>query len=154
MDSIVRLVEQRLEKLEISHAGAQDFTSVVDLYRQRVSTINELVDSILYYFQDFSEYDTKAAAKVLKQPALLPLQRLHERLSSLENWTASDIHALIEAITAELNVGMGKVGQPLRVAVTGGSFSPPIDQTVELLGKQRSLARLERAIDYISAKQG
>jgi glutamyl-tRNA synthetase len=50
----------------------------------------------------------------------------------------------------ELEVGMGKVGQPLRVALTGGSFSPPIDQTVELLGKQRSLARIQRAIDYIS----
>jgi glutamyl-tRNA synthetase len=153
LDSIVRLVEQRLLRLEISHSGALDFASVVDLYRQRVSTINELVDSILYYFQDFADYDAKAATKVLKPPALLPLQCLRERLELLDNWTASDIHAVIEAITVELDVGMGKVGQPLRVAVTGGSFSPPIDQTVELLGKQRSLARLERAIGHILAKQ-
>jgi glutamyl-tRNA synthetase len=153
LDSIVRLVEQRLERLEINHSGALDFASVVDLYRQRVSTINELVDSILYYFQDFADYDAKAAAKVLKPSALLPLQCLHERLALLDNWTASDIHTVIEAVTVELDVGMGKVGQPLRVAVTGGSFSPPIDQTVELLGKQRSLARLERAIGHISAKQ-
>ena len=153
LDSIVSLVEQRLLRLEISHSGALDFASVVDLYRQRVSTINELVDSILYYFQDFADYDAKAAAKVLKPPALLPLQCLRERLALLDNWTASEIHAVIEAVTVELDVGMGKVGQPLRVAVTGGSFSPPIDQTVELLGKQRSLARLERAIDHISAKQ-
>jgi glutamyl-tRNA synthetase len=153
LDSIVQLVEQRLERLEINHAGVLDFASVVDLYRQRVSTINELVDSILYYFQDFSDYDAKAAAKVLKPSALLPLQRLRERLTLLDSWTVSDIHAVIEAITVELDVGMGKVGQPLRVAVTGGSFSPPIDQTVELLGRERSLARLERAIGYISAKQ-
>ena len=150
---IVLLVERRLDRLGISHSGALDFASVVDLYRQRVSTINELVDSILYYFQDFTDYDAKAAAKVLKPPALLPLQCLHERLGLLDSWTASDIHAVIEAVTVELDVGMGKVGQPLRVAVTGGSFSPPIDQTVELLGKQRSLARLERAIGHISAKQ-
>ena len=45
---------------------------------------------------------------------------------------------------------MGKIGQPLRVAVTGGSFSPPIDQTLELLGRQRSVARIDRAIDYVS----
>jgi glutamyl-tRNA synthetase len=153
LDSIVRLVEQRLERLEINHSGALDFASVVDLYRQRVSTINELVDSILYYFQDFTDYDAKAAAKVLKPPALLPLQCLRDRLTLLDSWTASDIHAAIEAITVELDVGMGKVGQPLRVAVTGGSFSPPIDQTVELLGKQRCLARLERAIAHISKKQ-
>jgi glutamyl-tRNA synthetase len=47
---------------------------------------------------------------------------------------------------------MGKVGQPLRVAVTGGSFSPPIDQTVELLGRERCLTRLERAISLVSTK--
>jgi glutamyl-tRNA synthetase len=149
---IVALVEQRLGRLGIGHSGALDFASVVDLYRQRVSTINELVDSILYFFQDFAEYDAKAAAKVLKLPALQPLQRLSERFTSLDNWSASEIHAVIEAVTQELDVGMGKVGQPLRVAVTGGSFSPPIDQTVELLGRERCLARLERAIDHVSAK--
>jgi glutamyl-tRNA synthetase len=153
LDSIVGLVEQRLLRLDIDHSGLLDIASVVDLYRQRVSTINELVDSILYYFQDFSDYDAKAAAKVLKPSALLPLQCLRERLTLLDSWTANDIHALIEAITVDLDVGMGKVGQPLRVAVTGGSFSPPIDQTLELLGKERSLARLERAIGHISAQQ-
>jgi glutamyl-tRNA synthetase len=117
-----------------------------------VSTINELVDSILYFFQDFAEYDAKAAAKVLKPPALQALQRLSERFAALDDWSAAEIHAVIEAITVELDVGMGKVGQPLRVAVTGGSFSPPIDQTVELLGRERCLTRLERAISHVSAK--
>jgi glutamyl-tRNA synthetase len=149
---IIDLVKQRLERLGIAYDEALDFTTVVDLYRQRVSTVNQLVDSILYCFQDFSSYDEKAAAKVLKPAALPPLQRLLEHLLALENWDVAAIHAVIEAVTVELEVGMGKVGQPLRVAVTGGSFSPPIDQTVELLGKERSIARIERAIDYISAK--
>jgi glutamyl-tRNA synthetase len=152
LGEIVSLVEQRLDRLGISHSGALDFASVVDLYRQRVSTINELVDSILYFFQDFAEYDAKAAVKVLKPPALQALQRLSERFAALDDWSAAEIHAVIEAITVELDVGMGKVGQPLRVAVTGGSFSPPIDQTVELLGRERCLTRLERAISLVSTK--
>jgi glutamyl-tRNA synthetase len=57
---------------------------------------------------------------------------------------------VIQAVTERLNVGMGKVGQPLRVAVTGGSFSPPIDQTVEVIGKVQTLKRILRAIDYVS----
>lgn len=153
IENIIRLVQQRLQRLQISFDDSLDFAAVVDLYRQRVHTINELVDSILYLFQDFDDYDEKAAAKVLKPVALLPLQRLHERLQALPDWTAAGIHAVLEAITSELEVGMGKVGQPLRVAVTGGSFSPPIDQTVELLGKDRSIARIERAIAHISSKQ-
>ena len=153
LDSIVGLVKQRLERLQIEFDDSLDFAAVVDLYRQRVNTVNELVDSILYYFVDFADYDAKAAAKALKEAALEPLQLLHARLAQLQSWTAVDIHAVIEGITQELEVGMGKVGQPLRVAVTGGSFSPPIDQTVELLGKARSIARIERAIDFISAKE-
>ena len=153
LGTIVELVKKRLQRLQIDFDDHLDFDSVVDLYRQRVNTINELVDSILYYFRDFDGYDEKAAAKVLKASALIPLQRLQERLAALQSWTASDIHAVIEGITEELGIGMGKVGQPLRVAVTGGSFSPPIDQTVELLGRDRSLARIARAIDHIAAKE-
>jgi glutamyl-tRNA synthetase len=79
------------------------------------------------------------------------LQRAHELLSGLDSWDTASIHAAIEKVTVQLDVGMGKVGQPLRVAVTGGSFSPPIDQTLELLGRQRSLLRIQRAIDHVSA---
>lgn len=148
---VVALVRQRLERLELDHDPDFDLATIVDLYRQRVVTINELVDSIGYCFQEFKHYDPKAANKVLKAPALEPLQRALRQFSGLESWDAASIHAVIETITEELEVGMGKVGQPLRVAVTGGSFSPPIDQTIELLGKPRSIARIQRAIDYISA---
>ena len=151
IEDIVDLVKQRLDRTGVVYNPDRDLSQVVDLYRQRVSTINELVDSILYCFQDFENYDVKAAKKALKASALEPLQCLLSALGDLADWRAESIHAVIEKITEELQVGMGKVGQPLRVAVTGGSFSPPIDQTVEIIGKERTLARIETAIDYVSA---
>ncbi|UCH41531.1 MAG: glutamate--tRNA ligase [Gammaproteobacteria bacterium] len=150
LDEIVTLVMQRLDRLEIDYDRSIDLAPIVDLYRQRVVTINELVDSIDYCFRDFESYDEKAAARALKLPALEPLQRAQVLFTELESWDAVSIHAVIQQITKELDVGMGKVGQPLRVAVTGGSFSPPIDQTLELLGRQRSIARVARAIDYVT----
>ena len=150
LERIVHLVRQRLDLLELAYDNDFEFATVVDLYRQRVFTINELVDSMLYCFQDFAAYDEKAAQKVLKPPALEPLQRLLDLLAELDTWNAESIHAIVARVTEELKVGMGKVGQPLRVAVTGGSFSPPIDQTVELLGKDRSIDRIRRAIEFIS----
>jgi glutamyl-tRNA synthetase len=150
LERIVDLVRQRLDLLELAYDDDFEFATVVDLYRQRVFTINELVDSMLYCFQDFAAYDEKAAQKVLKPPALEPLQRLLDLLAELDTWNAESIHAIVARVTEELKVGMGKVGQPLRVAVTGGSFSPPIDQTVELLGKDRSIDRIRRAIEFIS----
>jgi len=152
IDQIVDLVKQRLHKTGTNYDAETDFHSIVDLYRQRVSTINQLVDSILYCFEDFEEYDEKAAKKALRPVALEPLQSLLNEFGNLEEWKSPAIHQVIESITQVLELNMGKVGQPLRVAVTGGSFSPPIDKTVEIIGKAKTLSRISRAISYISAK--
>ena len=152
LGEIVDLVKQRLQRIGVDLDDDRDISLMVDLYRQRVSTINQLAESILYCFQDFDDYEAKAAKKALRAEALQPMQRLHDELNALEQWQADKIHAVIEAITIELDIGMGKVGQPLRVAVTGGSFSPPIDQTLELLGKSRSMNRIKRAISYLADK--
>ena len=152
LSEIASLVSQRLSILDISANQDSNFETMVDLYRQRVSTINELADSILYCFKEFEDYDPKAAKKALKQGALEPLELLKSKFSELDNWNAAELHQAIEAVTIELDVGMGKVGQPLRVAVTGGGFSPPIDQTVEIIGRESSLSRINRAIELINSK--
>ena len=149
LEHIIEQVQKILMEEGVEVDCQLDITGLVSLYRQRVNTIRELADSIRYCFADFETYDEKAAAKVLKSGAREPLSRLRELLEQLPDWKASSIHAAIEQVTRELEVGMGKVGQPLRVAVTGGSFSPPIDQTVELVGRPRSLRRIQRAIDFI-----
>ena len=152
IDQIVGLVKQRLDKLGTVYDLESNFDSIVELYRQRVSTINQLVDSILYCFEDFGEYDSKAAKKALRPVALEPLQCLQDELSQLNEWKSPAIHQIIESIIERLGLNMAKVGQPLRVAVTGGSFSPPIDNTVEIIGKAKTLTRIARAISYISDK--
>jgi glutamyl-tRNA synthetase len=75
-------------------------------------------------------------------------------LDKLTPWSAASIHAALEAVCARLGVGLGKVAQPLRVAVSGGAVSPPIDATVALLGRDKTLARIERALAYIDKPQG
>ena len=152
IDQIVDLVKQRLDKLGVHYDIATDIQAIVDLYRQRVSTINQLADSILYCFEDFDNYDEKAAKKALRPVTLEPLQHLLEALKKLDDWKSPDIHQVIESVIQKLELNMGKVGQPLRVAVTGGSFSPPIDKTVEIIGKDKTLDRISRAISYVSAK--
>ncbi len=152
IDQIVDLVKQRLDKIGMVYELETDIDSIVELYRQRVSTINQLVDSILYCFEDFGEYDEKAAKKALRPVALEPLQCLQNEFSQLNEWKSPAIHQIIESIIERLGLNMAKVGQPLRVAVTGGSFSPPIDSTVEIIGKAKTLTRIARAISYISDK--
>ena len=79
--------------------------------------------------------------------------RLREHLASLDEWRREKIHEVIAGVAAESGLGFGKIGQPLRVAVTGGTVSPPIDVTVALLGRERVMARLRRAMDHAANGQ-
>jgi glutamyl-tRNA synthetase len=146
---ISELVRNRLLAVGVELNTEVDISILVDLYRQRSSTVNELVDSIMYCFQDFDEYDSKAAKKALRETAIEPLMLLKTKFADLEEWKADKLHQSIDAVTTELEIGMGKVGQPLRVAVTGGGFSPPIDQTVEIIGREKTMIRIDQAIDFI-----
>lgn len=150
LSEISALVRNRLQTVGVELNADLEISVLVDLYRQRSGTINELVDSILYCFQDFDEYDAKAAKKALRQSAIEPLMLLKKKFADLESWKAEQLLQTIEDVTTELEIGMGKVGQPLRVAVTGGGFSPPIDQTVEIIGREKTLARIDQAIVYIN----
>jgi glutamyl-tRNA synthetase len=82
------------------------------------------------------------------------LLALRNHLAKQDLWEASAIHAAIDAVAADNGIKFGKLGQPLRVAVTGGSVSPPIDITVELVGKDRTLKRIDRALAFIDQREG
>ena len=74
---------------------------------------------------------------------------MRDSLRDLDNWSNESIHDIVVRVAEKLDLKLGKVAQPLRVAVSGGSVSPPIDVTVALVGRERTLARIETAIVYI-----
>ena len=78
-----------------------------------------------------------------------PLKVTLKNLQALDDWTPGPLHDVIDRVAAELEVGMGKVAQPLRVALTGAGVSPSIDKTLWLTGRDRSLARIARALEYV-----
>ena len=152
LERIVDLVKQRLKVCNVTDFAQADMPAIVDLYRERCKTINEIADSILYYFEDFEEYDAKAAKKVLRGVALEPLQHMLKCLTGISEWTVENIQSCVDQTVTDLEINMGKVGQPLRVAVTGGSFSPAIDQTLKNVGQEKTLQRIQRAIEYIEER--
>jgi glutamyl-tRNA synthetase len=125
---------------------------VADLLRDRARTLVEMADAGVYFYQDFSEFDADAAKKHLRPVAAEPLALVMQKFADLSEWKAEAIHQAIQDTAAELEVGMGKVGMPLRVAITGGGQSPSIDGTAELIGKERCLMRLQMALDFIAAR--
>lgn len=119
---------------------------VILAQRERTKTLKEMAQASRFFFTDAIEFDAKAVAKHLTADARSLLGTLRERLAALASWEAAAIHAAIEALATERGVGLGKVAQPVRVAVSGGTVSPPIDATLALLGRERTLARLGGAV--------
>ena len=138
-----------MEQRGVNLADGPPLDKLVIAQRERAKTLVEMADASLFFYREYEAYDPKAAAKNLKPEAAPALRALREQLTGLTNWTAAAIHAVIESVAQAQGLNLGKLAQPLRVAVTGGAVSPPIDITVELIGKARSLARLERALAYI-----
>jgi glutamyl-tRNA synthetase len=131
-----------LEDLHYAMSHGPNPAEIVVALRDRVKTLKEMAQASRYFFTDTLEFDAKAVAKHLTADARGMLVTLRERLAALPVWEAPAIHAAIETLAAERGVGLGKIAQPVRVAVSGGTVSPPIDQTLALLGRERALARL------------
>ena len=98
------------------------------------------------------ELNERAARKFLRPVVREPLAAARDALNGLADWTAEDIHGCIEAVVESCGISFGKLGQPLRVAVTGGPVSPPIDTTLFLAGRAATLKRLDRALAWIDAR--
>ena len=123
--------------------------SFLDAYKPRVNNLNELVGYFnTLYAEDFTVEDS-AAEKFLKQEIQVPFQDLLEMLEQVE-WNAESINQSVKSTCENHGIGFGKIGQPLRVAITGGTESPSIDLTMTLLDREIVISRIKKAIEYIS----
>jgi glutamyl-tRNA synthetase len=124
--------------------------ALAELQRERGKTLSEMARLSRWFVVEAVEFDLKAVAKHLT-PSIEPaLRALRDGLAKLESWSRDAIEAqFLEVLSAQGELKMGKLAQPVRVAITGGTVSPGIFETLEVLGQPRSLARLERALEQI-----
>lgn len=151
-DNLVKNLLPFMEQRGLDVSKGPEVGKVANLLRERAKTLIEMADSAIYFYQDFDAFEPTATKKHLRPVAEEPLKLLHQKLSQLTTWDATQIHAVIQATADELEVGMGKVGMPLRVAITGGGQSPSIDATAELIGQAKCLARIQMALEVIKAR--
>ena len=122
---------------------------VAEGFRERAETLLHMAASARYCYEDFEVIEPNSAKKHLRPVILEPLLAARDRLAALPAWEREGIHEAIEATAGEFELNLGKLGQPIRVAVTGGPVSPPIDVTLWLVGRERTLERLDRAAGII-----
>jgi len=142
----------QLGRLGMDVASGPALEPIVLAQRERARTLREMAENSRYFFRAPEAYDEKAARKHLTAEAVPLLNGIHTALAALADWNAPAIHAAIEQLAASTGVGLGKVAQPLRVAVSGGGVSPPIDQTLAIVGRDGTLGRIGRAVTWIGAQ--
>ncbi len=125
---------------------------LVSVQAERVATLKDMAEQSRLYYEDFEEFDAGAAKKHLRPVAEAPLRAIREALQALDEWNPESLDTAVLETAASLDVGMGKIAQPLRVALTGSGMSPSINLTLWLVGKQRSLERIDRALEFIAER--
>lgn len=146
--SVAKQLEWQMHKLNININNGPPLTEIVKIQAERCHTLLEIAEKSKYFYQDITEYDEKAK-KHLKPEIVPVLTEIKNELQNLTNWNAPRIHEIIISKAQQFELNLGKVAQPIRVAVTGGTVSPPIDVTLELIGKERVLKRLEKILKIL-----
>jgi len=151
-DEVAGYLAWHFEDQGINPQNGPSLADIVRVQAERVKTLKEMAAQSRMFFEAYDELDPDAAKKHLRPVSAEPLQLMMKNLQSLEDWSPEALHGVIDRVAAELEVGMGKVAQPLRVALTGAGISPSIDKTLWLMGKQRSLDGISMALDFIEAR--
>lgn len=122
---------------------------IIKVQADRVDNLKQLAQISRYFYEEYEEFDANAAKKHLRPVAKLNLKSVKAKLESVDVWEAESISKAINDTAEALGVGMGKIGMPLRVAVTGAGNSPSLDITLSLLKQTQVVQRIDRAIDFI-----
>ena len=149
-EKIAGLVLPLLKEKGLDVELDEKLVKIVIELSQRAKTLNDIADTIGYFYAEEIEYDEKAANKFLTPEILPVLQDITDRLSQLSDFNMDEMHKIFDQVMEERELKLGKIAQPVRVALTGGTVSPGIFEVMDILGKDEVLRRLNAAISVIS----
>lgn len=151
-EQVAKHLEWHMEQLGLDLTNGPALIEIVKAQRERCKTLVEMASSSYYFYKEFDHYDEKAAKKNFKQGTAEVLQQLMDKFSQVTEWDGKELHQMVLDTAEVLELKLGKVAQPLRVAVSGAGVSPAIDITLSLLGREKTLSRMTRAIQFIQEK--
>jgi glutamyl-tRNA synthetase len=151
LDDLVQKVLPFIEAKGYSNIVPDLLRKAVLSLRERVKTLVEMADLSEFYFCEEIAYDEKAAEKFLNQEAIPMISQVIASLSKESTLEKENVHQMIQQLSEREGKPLLKIAQPIRVALTGRTVSPPIDEVIEALGKEEVIQRLRRAIEYIES---
>jgi len=145
-ETVAQSLALQCQTLNLDLTQGPSLEKMVIAQRDRAKTLLEMAQKSSFFYEEMKELDSDLQNQYFNAENLNALRVLYDRLSAISLWEAENLHNAINETVESLNIKLGKLAQPLRVAVTGGTISPSIDITLELLGKTRVLERLGRIV--------
>jgi len=143
---IAAVLRWHLERAGIRADDGAQLEAIVLVQRERAKTLKEMAANSVFFFRAPAAYDDKAVRKHVTPEIISALNEVSAALEKLSDWSAPAIHAVLEALAGAKGLNLGKLAQPIRLAVCGGTVSPPIDATLAILGRGEALGRLTLAL--------
>jgi glutamyl-tRNA synthetase len=143
---IAAVLRWHLERAGIVADDGAQLEAIVLVQRERAKTLKEMAANSVFFFRAPAAYDDKAVRKHVTPEIIAALHEVSAALENLPDWSAPAIHEVLEALAGAKGLNLGKLAQPIRLAVCGGTVSPPIDATLAILGRPESLRRLALAL--------
>ncbi len=128
----------------------EKLSKMAETLKERVKTLKEMAEQAEFYIKEDVDYDEKAANKFLTGDNVDLFKVLISRLEETEPYTQDRIHKVFEELMTRMELKLGKMAQPVRVAITGGTVSPGIFETLEAMGKEKTVSRLKKALEFIT----
>ncbi len=150
---IAHLLSPHIGRLGIDPINGPNLVEVAEAQQERAKTLVEMADISAFFYQDFEQFDEQAAKKNLRPAAREGLEKMREALEALDDWSPEALHQVVVDVSDKLGLKMGKVAQPLRVAVVGRAASPGIDVTLYLVGRDACLRRIDMALEFIRQRE-
>lgn len=150
-EKLIFMLNSFFDDMNISTDSGPDLSDLVSVQKDRIETVKDLAEQSTFFYEDFKKYDEKMAEKYLQPVLLKPFKVLYEEFDNNTSWDNENIKSILNKLAEEFDIKIGKLAQPLRVAITGKNVSPGIYDTVRLLGREKTLKRLNNAIKFIES---
>ena len=145
---VTTVLAEQFSQAGIDITNGPELASVVAIFADRSKTVHEMFNHSKYLYTDEIIYDSQAMEMHWRPTILEPLNFLYGKLQDITNWQLDTIHQAIMDVIHRFSIKMGQIAPPIRLAVTGSTSSPSIDIILQLLGKERTLKRLEYVLKY------
>lgn len=147
-EHVTRHLSYHLGQLSIDPSNGPALVEVVKVQRERAKTLLEMAQNSVFFYRDPPSYDEKALTKHVKKEIQPAIESLVERLRETTTWDPPSLHAIVDEVAKSHGLEFGKVAQAVRVALSGRAVSPPIDVTLNLVGRERSLRLLNALLEH------